>query len=386
MAEKNSNIAQNFRRYDIDWLRVVSVLLLIPFHGALIYSLNPDYVVYIKAKIESPFLVTSALTLGNFHMPLLFVLAGMSIYYSLRKRSIKAFLIERVKKLFVPILVSVFVWNQLTTYLYRVHSGETVTLGEHYLHMFSMPIADATGRNGCFTVIHLWFATFLFIFSFVLLPFFIWLKKEDNVWRGRLASFFEKPYALALFVLPLTACYSVDILGDKNPLAYLLIVALGFMLATDERYQKAIDRDKWGYLLYSVISIAVCLIWNIDNAYSERVGFLKLMFSISRRIIPVYALLGIGHCYFNKTNAVLPYLSRSSFTIYVTHMLVQTVAAYFIVNESMPIVLQWSLICIVTYLVSFLCYELIKRNKFFSFLFGVVPVTSKRKQAERVEV
>lgn len=45
------------RRYDLDWLRVVAVLLLVPFHSAIIFSSSPlTQVVYVYDSHQSLFL------------------------------------------------------------------------------------------------------------------------------------------------------------------------------------------------------------------------------------------------------------------------------------------------------------------------------------------
>ncbi len=37
--------SKNTRRADLDWLRVLAVLLLIPFHSAIIFILDPDQII-----------------------------------------------------------------------------------------------------------------------------------------------------------------------------------------------------------------------------------------------------------------------------------------------------------------------------------------------------
>lgn len=364
-------MGQYIRRYDIDWLRVISVLLLIPFHTAIMFSLNPDYVVYVKSTIESPMLVQMAMLLGIFHMPLLFVIAGMSIIYSLNKRSPRAFLKERVKKLLIPIIGGVFIWNHLTTYLYKMYINEKGTLLAHYLGMFSKPVEDFTGRNGCFTVIHLWFATFLFAFSVVGLPLFIWMTKPDNKMIQKLARFFEKPFTLAVLAIPYAMGYLVQILDDKNPIAYLIITLIGGLLASDERYQRALGRDKWIYLIYSIVA-TIC--YNKLGYNTQMTGVIGLLIGFlekSVKLTMVYALIGIGYCYLNRPNKCLAYLSRSSFTIYIIHMLMNTVVGYFVLRTSLPIGIQFAVICIATYALSFGTYEVIQRTKWIRVLFGI---------------
>ncbi len=46
------------RRYDLDWLRVLAVLLLVPYHSAIIFSSLPQtQVVYVYDSQHSPLLM-----------------------------------------------------------------------------------------------------------------------------------------------------------------------------------------------------------------------------------------------------------------------------------------------------------------------------------------
>src|SRR5689334_23204217 len=103
------------RRYDIDWLRILAVLLLVPFHSALIFSLDPGHVVYIKDSVESPFLVQAAGFLSIWHMPLLFLISGMATWFALGFRSGGQYLKERVLRLLVPTVFAILVLVPLMT-------------------------------------------------------------------------------------------------------------------------------------------------------------------------------------------------------------------------------------------------------------------------------
>lgn len=350
------------RRYDVDWLRTLGVLLLVPFHSALMFCLSNSRIVYIKGECNDELLLKFASILDYFHMPLLFVLAGMSIYWSLRKRTKEQFLKERFIKLFIPLVIGTFIFNQLMTYIYLVSEGQEVKLINHFLEMFSKPLGDMTGRNGAFTVAHLWFVLYLLMFSVVGLPIYGYLKSEKSkVIREKLVSFLEKPLALLVLIMPYMLIYVVDILGWRNPFAYFYTVILGYLIATDERYTKALNRDKWIYLGIGTIEILVGWlgVWEISDT-----GWMILVENIVRlsaRIIPVYALLGIFNSYFNKSNKLLQYLSKSSYTIYLIHMLINTVIGAICLPLPISSGLRWIIIVVLTYLCSFGIYEIINR-------------------------
>jgi len=58
------------RRYDLDWLRAFAVLLLIPFHAAIVFAPVGD--VPIKSLQSTSYLVPFIAFIHTWHMPLLF--------------------------------------------------------------------------------------------------------------------------------------------------------------------------------------------------------------------------------------------------------------------------------------------------------------------------
>ena len=97
------------RRYDLDWLRVLAVLLLVPFHTALIFSLDPGDIVYVKDVVESPVLKEMANLMWLWHMPLLFLIAGASVWFALQFRSAGRYLLERLTRLVIPTVFAITV-------------------------------------------------------------------------------------------------------------------------------------------------------------------------------------------------------------------------------------------------------------------------------------
>lgn len=80
------------RRNDLDWLRILAVLLLIPFHTARIFdTLDPFF---IKNSDLSNWLTYIVIVfLNKWHMPLLFLVAGASTWYALRSRSCSKYVV-----------------------------------------------------------------------------------------------------------------------------------------------------------------------------------------------------------------------------------------------------------------------------------------------------
>lgn len=71
------------RSYDIDWLRNIIVITIIPFHAFVIFDQNPEAIIYVKDKINVVAFNNIGGVIARFHMVTLFLLCGITIYYTL---------------------------------------------------------------------------------------------------------------------------------------------------------------------------------------------------------------------------------------------------------------------------------------------------------------
>jgi glucan biosynthesis protein C len=106
------------RKYDIEWLRTIGVLLVMPFHSLLIFNTNPESIMYIKDIINVRLFNILDSVINRFHMSLLFMIAGMSVYFSLQSRTANKFINERVRKLLIPSVFGCIALNPIMTYIY----------------------------------------------------------------------------------------------------------------------------------------------------------------------------------------------------------------------------------------------------------------------------
>jgi hypothetical protein len=112
------------RLHYIDWLRVLAVLLLFPYHVSRVFN---EEAFYVKADEVSAALNVVLGFVSVWHMPLLFLLAGASTYFALRRRSSREYLGERFTRLGVPFVIGVFILliPVQTWYGARFNSGYT---------------------------------------------------------------------------------------------------------------------------------------------------------------------------------------------------------------------------------------------------------------------
>lgn len=102
------------RKHYIDNLRWIILLILISYHTAMAWNVwaEPNYIYFEGNRLISSIIVF----FSPYFMPLLFVLAGISTKFALQKRTNKAYLIERVKRLFIPFLFGTIVLMPIMAY------------------------------------------------------------------------------------------------------------------------------------------------------------------------------------------------------------------------------------------------------------------------------
>ena len=165
----------NMRKHYIDNLRWITLLILIPYHTAQAWNTwkEPNYIF-----IEGNRLISSIIVFfGPYFMPVLFVLSGISTKSALEKRTNKEYLIERVKRLFIPFLFGTIVLVPIMTYLadkfnYSYDGGFL----QHYVVFFTK-YTDLTGADGGFSLGQFWFLLYLFIISVVSVGIIAALKR-----------------------------------------------------------------------------------------------------------------------------------------------------------------------------------------------------------------
>jgi glucan biosynthesis protein C len=359
------------RRYDLDWLRVLAVLLLVPFHSALIFSLDLDDIVYVKDVVESPPLVEMSNFIWLWHMPLLFVISGASVWFALRFRTAGRYLVERFTRLVIPFFFAITVPIPLMVYVQFMDGTEFGSFWQFYVQFFRINFDDLSGYSGTFTPAHLWFVLFLFVFAVVALPLFLFLRRESGKRLiERLARFFELPGTIFLLALPLAGVVELLDIGGKAPLLYLVLFIYGYILVADERLQETLDKHAVsGAILGAVMTAAFQIVLAVDG--SRLLVHLAYYFS---RWCWVVSILGFGHRYLNKSNRLLQYLSEASYPFYILHLPVNTIVGYFVIQWPVSIAIKFLAINVVTILATYVVYEvLVKRIGVMRFLFGMKP-------------
>jgi fucose 4-O-acetylase-like acetyltransferase len=191
------------RLHYLDWLRLLATLGVFLFHASNVFNGTGFEI----ANAESSELILLVdIFFYPWGMPLFFLVAGAGSWFALRRRSAGQFTRERTLRVLVPFFTGTLLLGPIQLYLswsHRTHTGAFAgSFLEFVAERLSYPFPKILGAVGY----HMWFLGFLFFYSLLALPLFIWLKGEaGRRVVSRLAGLCERRGAILLFILPLAA-------------------------------------------------------------------------------------------------------------------------------------------------------------------------------------
>ncbi len=337
--------AHRARLYYLDWLRVIAI-----FGVFLVHVTDVFNTINFEIKNAEQSLVITIIQ-GFFYpfgMPLFFFIAGAGSYFALRRRSAGEFTRERTLRLMVPFLTGTLLLGPIQLYLswrHRVATGVTSwTFAQFVDERFWQPGPKWFGAIGY----HMWFLGFLFAFSLIALPLFVWLKGEAGQrLTARLAGWCARRGGILLFALPLIITRLIfqplfPIEHDWGDFVYYgVFFALGYFIFSDERFTAAIRRDRWivlgvglaASLGFGVLAMAAGL--DLGRAASAPTDFaVWALFAVAGWCGTAF-MLYLGMRFLDRKNAALSYCLDALLPFFVLHQPVILVIAYFVV--------QWNL-------------------------------------------
>lgn len=351
------------RRYGLDWLRVIVVFMLFPFHTARVFDWWETNYVKDATNAFSSWFVAS---LGFWFMALLFVIAGYSAYSALQKRSAKEYRDERVRRLLIPLLFGIVLILPVQGYYAMLQRGTFSGSYFQYLPHFFTDFSDISGYTGGFSPDHLWFILYLFIIGMCLLPLLVKLKNKEQ-------KISDKWLLIPAFFI-LTVADALPSFGGKNLFYYAAVFMYGFLIARSKTAMETIRRLRFVMLAAAVVLWPAYLILtsslNWPSGYTLLAAGIALLRNLTIWIL-ILALMGLADTYLNKPSAALSYLSRASFPIYVLHQSVMMIVAYYIVSTDMSFVPKYISIILITLAGCVAIYEVCKRFKPTRFILGI---------------
>ncbi len=365
-----NSLQQNNRLYFIDWLRVLAFGLLIIFHCAMPFV---EFGWEIKNKEHSVGLSRLIWWLHQWRLPLLFFIAGVGSYFSLAKRSGISFLGERFIRLFIPLCFAMLFTTPLQVYFEKLQLGKiTMNYWDFYPSVWNfIPYPEGT-----LTWSHLWFVTYLFVFTVLLWPLFLILKiKAIHNTKQRLDGLLKFPITVFSLVTILIYCYfklyirwpeQGSLVGDWFLFLFSMTLFLfGYLLASLPSFWQTCENYRWYFIGIAV----VCVVW-LYKDYWWALKFPKkqqdiyeygLLNAIHIWTI-ILAILGFARRHLNYSNRFLKYTTPAVYPFYILHQTIIVASGYYVIQWQLPITIKLLLLILICFGGVLSLYQVVIKN------------------------
>jgi glucan biosynthesis protein C len=383
----------NKRRYDIDWLRIIAMLAIFFYHCTRFFDIEGWHLKNSEQSILL-FVVMRAL-IWPWVMEIFFLVSGVASWYVLKSRTAGGYLLERVKRLLIPlytvgflILLSPQFYFELLT---NAGYGDTFFgMIPSYLARFGPPRITQwpdTLLPIPFTG-HLWFLQYLFLISLITLPLLLYLKSgQGQRWITVLAGWCERRGGIFLFVIPLAlALTGLRGLFEAQRswadfLWYAIYFVIGYVIAADQRFTDAFKRHGWVCLALWFIGLSgigpLISVFGYEpighHSFSGVYVLYQIMWSISSWSAVVF-MLSMGARYLNFNHKMLAYCNEAVLPFYLFHQTIILAVGFFVIHWDMGILFKFLVIAVISFPLILVMYELlVRRSNIMRFFFGMRP-------------
>ncbi len=375
------------RKYFIDWIRVLAFFLLIFFHCTM------PFVTFgweIKNTEQSASLSSIIFWLHQWRLPLLFFISGVGIHFSLNKRSVLSFALERVIRLLIPLLFAMFFVIPLQVYYEKLQTGQiTSSYIKFYPTVWNMiPYPDGTLNWS-----HMWFVVYLFVYCILLLPVFGLFKINTlKRWKEFIANKLSSSIAATLLFIPLAICFftlylewpeQLGLLDDWFVFTFsLTLLLLGYVLGGSARFWDTCEKYRTHFLIIAVVCIMVLFYnywWKLD--IPKQKDFRFYVYGIVNAIhiwLLIMAIAGYAKKYLNYSIRFLQYANQAVYPFYILHQTLIVAFGFYIVQWPLPIFIKIILLLISCFAALVIIYQwVIKPFVLTRILYGLKPKEKK---------
>jgi peptidoglycan/LPS O-acetylase OafA/YrhL len=323
------------RRYDVDWLRTLALGLLIIYHIVVTFQPFAAYIAFIQNEQPIEALWVPMMLINVWRIPILFLISGMGVRFAMRRRSWRAFLGDRTKRILLPLMFGTFFIAPIHTYFASIW----YEWGEKGIYF---------PNSG-----HLWFLGNIYLYVLLLLALFAYFKRRpDNAFLRLTRLIFRQPLGIFVVAIPVVAetllvrPWSFETYASTAHGFFLGLVLFltGFIfISVESDFWPAVIRHRFVVLGIAVVLYALRMTYFEQGSPMWLIGIESVSWML--------AALGFGAVHLNQPSRTLQYLSAAVYPIYIIHLPVQTALAYFLIPLPLPALFKFFLLVLGTFTV-----------------------------------
>ncbi|HZP20967.1 MAG TPA: acyltransferase family protein [Bauldia sp.] len=372
------------RRFYIDNLRNIAVLLLIVFHTARLFDAESWHMKDVASYQLAGVVID---VINQWHMPLFFLLTGMAAFLAVPRRGAGGFVRERVFRLFIPLLFGILVAVLPQVYLERISP---------YVPNRQSPV-DFTGGffdfvpqfftsvypEGNFSYHHLWFIWYLFLYSLLLAPLFAVLSRPRVMERvAKAGAWFAGGWRILLLGLPVTVAEGLlraefpsthaTIDDWANHAHFLLVILVGWLVASAPALVERAAQIRWIALGLGAATTLITLPapeWMLLPAPAG--WYVTGFIYFAGEWLWLVAFLGFGVRLLNRRVPYLTAFTRYAFPFYIAHQAVIVFLGWLTFDWQSAPFLKYLAIAVLAAAISYIIVRLLDLTAPTRFLIGL---------------
>jgi len=380
-------MTQGTRRYDIDWLRVIAMGAIFLLHSLHLFDMGTDW--HLRNPDQSMLVLILRGLIDIWAIPLFFVLSGAGAWFALKRRSPRRFLVERVKRLLVPLYtVGIFAIALPQIYFDAFTRGYSGSFGAIIAQDLGSVRFDPSWPGlSTFFPGHLWFLQFLFLVSVVVIPLLVYLRRESGKrFIGRVAGLCSHRGGIFLLIIPIAAIRIAlmgTILGQHSWAFfafYVVLFLIGYLLMADDRFTESIKRNTWIGLVLGIVSFAAQGFLILTQEYRMFYEPFSMVFVLYEVILSigiwgfVVFLMGWARKRLNRPSGFLSYANEAVLPFYLFHQTVILGIGWFVIRWNLGILPKALIVIVTSFAATLILYDaFVKNSNVLRFFFGMRP-------------
>ncbi|MFN3667685.1 MAG: acyltransferase family protein [Brevundimonas sp.] len=365
------------RRNDLDWIRVAAFGLLILYHVTLVYGPH-DW--HIHSVHTFDWLHEAVLLTNPWRLTLLFLVSGAALRLMTTRRTPGRTLRDRAGRLLPPLLFGTLVLVPIQSWIEAIDKGGFGgDFGAWLGHEFG-----PTGLMNGVPVNHLWFVLYIAVYSAAAVALMTrpalmdrmeaWLVRATTGWRVLVVPIAWLT-AIRIVLFPLfgiTNRLEADLYNHFLSFGAFLF---GFLIVRQEAVWAGLERHRRTAAVIALVALPVMIAQAAHPGGAAFFGIPRaVVFGIDQWAV-IAAILGYGSLHLRqRSGPALRYLVDATFTLYLAHQTVLVVAVWFIRPANLPAPLEALALVGITFGVSLLIYEIVKRIPPIRRIWGLKPL------------